>query len=155
MPRRAMVLLRSGRRINLLDPLVTDWGDGDLAIGLARTYRWEDTRPGIYRYRWRHSLTVLALRQAMDAQPLANAEALRELPDDGEEGFLSWDPISPLKPYLGPQSPSLVSALNEAIWRRYRLQAWTPKACAAHKHADRLATASEAFHAVGWSLLEI
>ena len=48
-----------------------------------------------------------------------------------------------------------MSALNKAIWRRYRLPAWTPEAYAAHKHADRLAAASEAFHVVGWSLSEI
>ena len=44
MPQRAWVLLKSGRRINLLEPTVADWDDDDLALGLARTYRWGGLR---------------------------------------------------------------------------------------------------------------
>ena len=40
MPGRAWVLLKSGRRINLLQPMAADWEDEDLALGLSRTYRW-------------------------------------------------------------------------------------------------------------------
>ena len=156
MPQRAWVLLKSGRRINLLEPAATDWDDEDLALGLARTYRWGghsawDLPLSVAQ----HSLTVLALRRGMYTKPLAEAEALRELLHDAEEGFLSWDPISPLKPYLGKPFEALACALKDTITRRYRLPAWTPEAYAAHKHADRLAAASEAFHVVGWSLAEI
>jgi hypothetical protein len=154
--RRAWVLLKSGRRINLLEPTTADWDDEDLALGLARTYRWGghsawDLPLSVAQ----HSLIVLALRRGMETKPLTVAEALRELLHDAEEGFLSWDPISPLKPYLGAEFDSLVSALKEAIRLRYGLSSWTPEAYAAHKHADRLAAASEAFHVVGWSLSEI
>jgi 5'-nucleotidase len=156
MPRRAWVLLKSGRRINLLEPTIADWEDEDLALGLSRTYRWGghsawDLPLSVAQ----HSLTVLALRQDMEAPPVTGAEAMRELLHDAEEGLLSWDPISPLKPYLGAEFQSLLSALKEVIGRRYRLPAWTPEAYAAHKHADRLAAASEAFHVVGWSIAEI
>jgi hypothetical protein len=156
MPQRALVLLKSGHRINLLEPLATDWDDEDLAIGLSRTYRWGghsawDLPLSVAQ----HSLTVLALRRAIDAKPLSHAEALRELLHDAEEGFLSWDPISPLKPYLGGDFHALLDALNQAIRQRYRLPPWTAEAYAAHKYADRLAAASEAFHVVGWSLSEI
>jgi hypothetical protein len=155
-PRRAWVLLQSGRRINLLQPLAGDWEDEDLALGLARTYRWGghsawDLPLSVAQ----HSLTVLALRRGLDAPPLRPAEALRELLHDAEEGFLSWDPISPLKPYLGPELGALIERLSEAIARRYRLPPWTEPARAAHKQADRLAAASEAFHVVGWSREEI
>jgi hypothetical protein len=156
MSRRAWVLLKSGRRLNLLEPIATDWEDEDLALGLSRTYRWGGHSA------WelplsvaQHSLTVLALRQAVEMESLTDAEALRELLHDAEEGLLSWDPISPLKPYLGAEFHSLVCALKEAITRRYRLPPWTSDAYAAHKHADRLAAASEAFHVVGWSVSEI
>ena len=132
-----------------------DWDDDDLALGLARTYRWGGHSA------WelplsvaQHSLTVLALRRIMEPQ-LSYAEALRELLHDAEEGFLSWDPIAPLKPHLGEQFHSLVSKLERVIAKRYGLQPWTAEAYAAHKHADRLAAASEAFHVVGWSLVEI
>ena len=154
-PLRAWVLLKSGRRINLLEPAITDWDDDDLALGLARTYRWGGHSA------WelplsvaQHSLTVLALRRIMEPQ-LSDAEALRELLHDAEEGFLSWDPIAPLKPHLGAQFHSLVSKLERVIAKRYRLPPWTAEAYAAHKHADRLAAAREAFHVVGWSLVEI
>jgi len=156
MPQRALVLLKSGRRINLLEPLATDWDDEDLAIGLSRTYRWGGHSAwDIPLSVAQHSLTVLALRRARETKPLTDAEALRELLHDAEEGFLSWDPISPLKPYLGAQFHSLLCALNDAISQRYRLPPWTPEAYAAHKHADRLAAASEALHVVGWSPSEI
>lgn len=156
MPQRAWVLLKSGRRINLLEPTAIDWDDEDLALGLARTYRWGghsawDLPLSVAQ----HSLTVLALRRATEAKPLTNAEARRELLHDAEEGFLSWDPIAPIKPYLGGQFHSLVRALEEVIAQRYRLPPWTAEAYAAHKYADRLAAASEAFHVVGWSLTEI
>jgi uncharacterized protein len=156
MPQRAWVLLKSGRRINLLEPLASDWDDEDLAVGLARTYRWGGHSA------WelplsvaQHSLTVLAIRRGMAALPLTAGEALRELLHDAEEGFLSWDPISPLKPHLGEQFRTLLGRLDDAIRQRYRLPAWTPEAYALHKHADRLAAASEAFHVVGWSRSDI
>lgn len=156
MPRRAWVLLKSGRRINLLQPTATDWEDEDLALGLSRTYRWGGHSA------WnlplsvaQHSLTVLAIRETIEATALTDAEALRELLHDAEEGLLSWDPISPIKPYLGAQYRSLASAVTEAIAQRYRLPPWIPEDHAVHKHADRLAAASEAYHVVGWSISDI
>lgn len=140
----------------MLQPTVTDWEDEDLAIGLSRTYRWGghsawDLPLSVAQ----HSLTVLAIREAIETNPLSDAEALRELLHDAEEGLLSWDPISPIKPYLGAEYHLLASTLTKAIAQRYRLPAWTAEAYAAHKHADRLAAASEAFHVVGWSISEI
>ncbi len=37
---RAWVLLKSGRRLDLLNPHPHAWNDDDIATGLARTYRW-------------------------------------------------------------------------------------------------------------------
>ena len=90
MPQRAWVLLKSGRRINLLEPTATDWDDEDLALGLSRTYRWGghsawDLPLSVAQ----HSLTVLALRESIATKPLTNTEALRELLQDAEEGLLS------------------------------------------------------------------
>jgi hypothetical protein len=156
MPQRAWVLLKSGRRINLLEPTAADWDDEDLAVGLSRTYRWGghsawDLPLSVAQ----HSLTVLAIRQSITAQPLSHDEALRELLHDAEEGLLSWDPISPIKPHLGAEFSSLVTALRSVIAQRYRLPPWEPNDYADHKYADRLAAASEALHVVGWSLSEI
>ena len=37
---RAWVRMPSGKRLDLLNPTPFDWDDSDLALGLARTYRW-------------------------------------------------------------------------------------------------------------------
>ncbi len=80
-PERAWVRLQSGQRLNLLEPDATSWTQRDLAIGLARTYRWGGhscwSRPLSVA---QHSLLVLALRQRASLdRPLTQGEALREL----------------------------------------------------------------------------
>jgi uncharacterized protein len=156
-PTRAWVLLSPSRKqLNLLAPSPDAWDDADLAVGLSRTYRWGGHSA------WelplsvaQHSLTVLALRRAMAGPRLAPVEELRELLHDADEGFLSFDCITPVKPHLGSGYIAVVSRLQAAIAERYRLPAWAPDEHARHKYADRLAAASEARHVVGWSLHEI
>ena len=62
---RAFVLLKSRRRLDLLNPDPHAWTDDDLAAGLSRTVRWGGAS------RWehplsvaQHSLTVLTIREA-------------------------------------------------------------------------------------------
>jgi hypothetical protein len=62
---RAFVLLKSGRRLDPLNPDPQAWTDEDLAAGLARTPRWGGSS------KWEHSLSV--------AQHSLTALALREL----------------------------------------------------------------------------
>ncbi len=155
-PTRAWVLLKSGRRINLLDPSPDDWDDSDLAIGLARTYRWGghsawDLPLSVAQ----HSLTVRALRRAAPGPALRAPEELRELLHDADEGFLSFDCITPVKPHLGAGYTAVVGRLQAAVASRYHLPAWRADEHARHKHADRLAAASEARHVVGWSTHDI
>ncbi|HSU05992.1 MAG TPA: phosphohydrolase [Acetobacteraceae bacterium] len=152
---RAWVLLPSGKRLDLLDPTPFDWSDDDLALGLARTYRWGGHSA------WplplsvaQHSLTVLAIRRQGRAR-LDPPRELRELLHDADEGLLGFDAITPIKPLLGAGFAGLSARLSVAIWRRYGLPAWTPDERAAHKRADRVAAASEAIHVVGWSLEEV
>ena len=78
---RAFVLLKSRRRLNLLNPDPHAWTDDDLAAGLSRTMR------GGGASRWenplsvaQHSLTVLTIREADGA--LTPGEAARELLHD-------------------------------------------------------------------------
>ena len=150
---RAWVLLPSGRRLDLLNPDRQAWTDHDLAVGLSRTYRWAgysawDLPLSVAQ----HSLTVLAIRQGSPGPDLTPPEALRELLHDAEEALLGgWDPITPLKSHLGPGFDALVQRLQAAVAERYQLPAWTAASYALHKHADRLAAASEAFHVAGWS----
>jgi hypothetical protein len=152
-PARAWIRLQSGRRLNLLAPDPETWTDSDLAIGLSRTYRWGghscwDLPLSVAQ----HSVLVLVLRQSMTPfDRLTRAEALRELLHDADEGMLSFDPISPLKPHLGGDYEQLVARLQQAIKSRYGLPDWDDASYAAHKRADRLAAASEAVHVAGWS----
>jgi hypothetical protein len=81
---RAFVLLKSRRRLDLLNPDPHAWTDDDLAAGLSRTMRWGGAS------RWehplsvaQHSLTVLTIREADGA--LTPGEALRELLHDATE----------------------------------------------------------------------
>lgn len=149
----------SGRRLDLLDPTPFDWDDSDLALGLARTYRWGGHSA------WplplsvaQHSLTVMHVRAsacaAMDLQ-LSPVSALRELLHDAEEGLLGFDCVSPLKPFMGEAFKTLTLKLEAAVFLRYGLPRWTAKEHAAHKLADRLAAASEAVHVAGWSAQEV
>jgi uncharacterized protein len=153
---RAWVRMPSGRRLDLLDPTPFDWDDADLALGLARTYRWGGHSA------WplplsvaQHSIAVMLLRQAASPTPLAPLVLLRELLHDAEEGLLGFDALSVIKPFLGEGFRALTARLEHAVFLRYGLPAWTGPEHAAHKKADRLAAASEAVHVAGWSREEV
>jgi hypothetical protein len=146
----------SGKRLDLLNPTPFDWDDADLALGLARTYRWGGHSA------WplplsvaQHSICVMLLRRAASAAPLAPLVELRELLHDAEEGLLGFDAVSPLKPFLGEGFKALTQRLEQMVFLRYGLPAWTAAEHARHKQADRLAAASEAVHVVGWKEEEV
>jgi hypothetical protein len=153
---RAWVRMPSGKRLDLLNPTPFDWDDADLALGLARTYRWGGHSA------WplplsvaQHSISVMLLRRAAATSPLAPVIELRELLHDAEEGLLGFDAVSPIKPFLGEGFRALTLRLEHAVFLRYGLPAWTPAEHERHKRADRLAAASEAVHVAGWSEKEV
>lgn len=156
---RAWIRLPSGAALDLINPSPDAWTDEDLALRLARTYRWG----GESVWPWplsvaQHSLLVLAVRQSWAAsagEPLPVAAQLAELLHDAEEGFLGFDCISPLKRVLGEPFRIVGDRLMQAIATRYRLPDWTPDTHARHKQADSIAAASEAVHCTGWSLREV
>ena len=151
MTEHAWMLLPSGRQLDLLIPHPCAWTDRDLALRLSRTYRWcSDTRWANPLSVAQHSLTVLHLRQAAAAQPLTSAEQLRELLHDAEEALINHDVPTPLEPLLGDGYRAMIMGLRRAIDDRYDLPRWNRASHDAHKHADRLAAASEAHHIVGW-----
>ena len=146
--------LPSGKRLDLLHPTPFDWDDEDLALGLARTYRWGGHSA------WplplsvaQHSLLVLAMHRA--GKPSDRQAELRELLHDADEGLLGFDCISVVKPFLGEAFRALTVALGGAVAIRYRLPAFAPAGHRAHKKADRVAAASEAVHVVGWTREEV
>jgi 5'-deoxynucleotidase YfbR-like HD superfamily hydrolase len=153
---RAWVRLPSGRRLDLLNPTPFDWTDEDLAIGLARTFRWGGHSAWPHPLSVaQHSLLVLALRRQASPTGLSDSHARRELLHDADEGLLGFDPISPLKPFLGPGYAALAERLQAAIAQRYALPRWTAPDKKAHKLADRIAAASEAVHVAGWTREEV
>ena len=155
---RAWIRLPSGAPLDLINPSPHAWTDEDLALRLARTYRWG----GESTWTWplsvaQHSLLVLALRRdwARVDRPLTPAQERAELLHDAEEGFLGFDCISPLKRVLGQPFADVAGRLMQAVSVRYALPDWTPEAHRLHKRADSIAAASEAVHCTGWSRAEV
>lgn len=156
---RAWIRLPSGAALDLINPSPQAWTDQDLALRLARTYRWG----GESIWPWplsvaQHSLLVLTLRRqwAQEAgAPLSLALQRAELLHDAEEGFLGFDCISPLKRVLGEPFRIVGDRLMQAIATRYRMPDWTPDTHALHKRADSTAAATEAVHCTGWSEREV
>jgi hypothetical protein len=152
---RAWVRMPSGKRLDLLNPTPFDWDDADLALGLARTYRWGGHSA------WplplsvaQHSIAVMLLRRAV-APGTTPLQELRELLHDAEEGLLGFDAISVIKPFLGEGFRALTRRLEQMVFLRYGLPGWTEKEHRLHKQADRLAAATEAVHVAGWSAEEV
>lgn len=156
---RAWIRLPSGAALDLINPSPQAWTDQDLALRLARTYRWG----GESIWPWplsvaQHSLLVLALRRQWAREagaPLSLALQRAELLHDAEEGFLGFDCISPLKRVLGEPFRIVGDRLMQAIATRYRMPDWTPDTHALHKRADSIAAATEAVHCTGWSEREV
>ena len=151
---RAWVLQPSGKRLDLISPTPFDWEDSDLAVGVARTFRW-----GGHSI-WplplsvaQHSLFVLQLHRASGKVRMGSE--LRELLHDAEEGLVGFDPISPLKPILGQEFRNAMERLQRAVFLRYGVPAWTKSDHVAHKRIDILAAASEAVHVAGWSVQDV
>jgi hypothetical protein len=155
-PRAWIRLPVSGGRLDLLNPSPQAWTDEDLAVRIARTYRWGgDSAWSLPLSVAQHSLTVLALRRQWAKEPLPVEQQLRCLLHDGEEAFLSFDCITPLKGVLGQPFKDVCDRLMGAIEERYALCAWEPEEYRVHKEADRIAAACEAVHVVGWPRHEV
>jgi len=155
-PARAWMRLPSGRRLDLINPSPDAWTDEDLAVRLARTFRWGGES------RWprplsvaQHSIAVLQLTKQLHPAALSTARALRELLHDAEEAFLGFDCIGPLKRALGQPFADVSQRLMSAVTVRYCLPEWTGDDHVVHKQADSVIAATEATHVVGWSREEI
>lgn len=154
---RAYVRQHSGRHLDLLNPSPLGWSDEDLAIGLSRTYRWGG------HSQWplplsvaQHSLLVMQIYENVLCPGATAAELLRELLHDADEALIGgFDPISPLKPFLGDGYGQIVGKLRAAVFMRYGIEPWGPEQHRIHKRADYLAAASEAVHVAGWSSGEV
>jgi hypothetical protein len=152
----AWVRQPSGRKLNLLSPDGAGWSDEDLAIGLSRTFRWggHSIWPMPLSVA-QHSIMVLAIAEQYATKPLSAHDALRELLHDAEEALIGgFDPISPLKPFLGDEFKQMNDRLQAAIFSEYNLIPWTDAERMWHKQADKVAAASEAINVAGWTRTE-
>ena len=155
---RAWVLLKSKRRFDLLNPTPFDWELSDLAEGEARTFRWG----GSSIWEWplsdaQHSLLTLEIHRMAAPNGLSPLLELANLAHDGSEALgVRWDPITPVKPFLGEGFHQMDRAIQRAIHIRLGLPGSLPADWkSAIKLADRRAAASEALHVAGWSREEI
>lgn len=155
-PRAWIRLPVSGGRLDLLNPSPDAWTDEDLAVRIARTYRWGgDSAWPLPLSVAQHSLTVLALRRQWSKEQLPVKQQLKCLLHDGEEAFLSFDCITPLKGVLGQPFKDVCDRLMGAIRERYSLVSWETDEYCVHKEADRIAAACEAVHVIGWKRQEV
>ena len=156
MAARAWVRLPSGKRLDLLNPTPFDWEDEDLALGLARTYRWGGHSA------WplplsvaQHSLFVLQLRRRRFPEAKDARADLRELLHDADEGLLGFrfDFAAEAVPWRG------LSRSRRPPANRYRHALWLAgldgKEKRLHKEDDRIAAATEAVRVVGWTEDEV
>lgn len=154
---RAYVRQSSRRHLDLLNPNPTGWTDEDLAIGLARTYRWGGHSQWPLPFSVaQHSLLVMSIYHQYLNPEATSEQLLCELLHDADEALIGGiDPISPVKPFLGPGYAQIVAKLRCAILERYDIREWCPAHYRLHKRADHLAAASEAVHVAGWSHEEV
>lgn len=100
-----------------------------------------------------HLLLVHSI--ALGLSVLTPAEERYELLHDAEEGFLGFDPITPIKALLGEPFHNLSDNITAAVHRRYQIDLPTGERHIRHKLADHIAAASEAIHVVGWSSAQV
>ncbi|MEM7446153.1 MAG: hypothetical protein AAF414_22730 [Pseudomonadota bacterium] len=149
--------LLSGRRIDLLDPSPLDFELDDIAFALSRVARWGGQTSGDHLYSVaQHSLMVADIGRRLSKNGLSPQLQLAHLVHDAEEGFVSFDPISPLKPHLGPAYHEIAGRTRRAVNLRVGLPAELPDRWKRLiKRADRIAAATEAVCVAGYDKREV
>lgn len=149
--------LLSGRRIDLLNPSPIDFELDDIAFALSRVARWGGQTSGEHLYSVaQHSLMVTDIGCKLSKNGLSARLQLAHLVHDAEEGFVSFDPISPLKPHLGPAYQEIAARTRRAVHLRVGLPAELPASWKRLiKRADRIAAATEAVSVAGYQYDEI
>jgi 5'-deoxynucleotidase YfbR-like HD superfamily hydrolase len=146
--------MRSGRRLDLLDPSPLDIEIADIAHGLARVARWNGQTSGAHIFSVaQHTLLVEAvLREQM---PRVDTRfRLAALLHDAPE-YVIGDMISPFKAVLGGDYKAVEKRLLAAIHIRFGLPAvLTSEIVRRIKQADRGAAYLEATELAGFAQAE-
>jgi len=154
----ALVLQPSGRVLDLIHPSPLDLEYEDMVIGQADTIRWGGASSHEEKIRdAQHALLALEIyRQSNPGNPNPPLE-LATLKHDVSEGLLGcFDPIRPLKPFLGNGYKRIDAGLQEAAHLRVGLPRQLPAEWKLKiKCADLKAAASEAHHMTPWTATQI
>lgn len=147
---RAWQRMRSGSRLNLLDPTPIDIDIEDIALGLSRVARWNGQTSGEHPFSVaEHSLLVERLAIALKPT-LSPACRLTALLHDAPE-YVIGDLISPFKAMIGGEYRALEERLLTVILARFKVPAIPKKSTwSVIKRADKAAAYIEAISLAGF-----
>ncbi|HEV2956900.1 MAG TPA: HD family hydrolase [Xanthobacteraceae bacterium] len=152
---RAWQRMRSGRRLDLLDPSPLDIEIEDIAHGLARVARWNGQTGGAHIFSVaQHTLLVDAILRQRMPNALDRRLRLAVLLHDAPE-YVIGDLITPFKAIIGDAYRAVEGRLLAAIHVRFGLPAELPAEVARLiKTADRAAAYLEATRLAGFKPAE-
>jgi uncharacterized protein len=152
---RAWQRMRSGRRLDLLDPSPLDIEIEDIAHGLARVARWNGQTGGAHIFSVaQHTLLVDAILRRRTPNALDARLRLAVLLHDAPE-YVIGDMITPFKSVIGDAYRAVEQRLLAAIHLRFGLPAALPAdVVRLIKAADRGAAYLEATRLAGFKPAE-
>ena len=155
MTTRAWQRMRSGRRLDLLDPSPLDIEIEDIAHGLARVARWNGQTGGAHIFSVaQHTLLVDAILRHRMTNALDRRLRLAVLLHDAPE-YVIGDMITPFKAVIGDSYRAVEQRLLAAIHLRFGLPAALPaEVTRLIKTADRAAAYLEATRLAGFAAAE-
>jgi 5'-deoxynucleotidase YfbR-like HD superfamily hydrolase len=152
---RAWQRMRSGRRLDLLDPSPLDIEIEDIAHGLARVARWNGQTGGPHIFSVaQHTLLVDAILRQRMPNAVDGRLRLAVLLHDAPE-YVIGDLITPFKAILGEGYKAVEARLLAAFHVRFGLPAALPAdVVRLIKSADRAAAYLEATRLAGFTTAE-
>jgi len=118
---RAWQRMRSGRRLDLLDPSPLDIEIEDIAHGLARVARWNGQTGGAHIFSVaQHTLLVDAILRHRMTNALDRSLRLAVLLHDAPE-YVIGDMITPFKAVIGDSYRAVEARLHVAVRLRFGL----------------------------------
>ncbi|KIL96721.1 putative hydrolases of HD superfamily [Paramagnetospirillum magnetotacticum MS-1] len=148
---RAWQRMRSGHRLDILDPSPLEIEIDDIALGLSREARWNGQTRGEHAYSVaQHSILVTEL-MASDVPDLPTEALLAGFLHDAPE-YVTSDLVTPFKKHIGSVYRTIEDRVARAVRVAFNLPAELPQEWAeAIDRADHAAAYLEAVHLAGFS----